>query len=257
MVLTSRPVGADERVPLAGVPYHSVDPHIAKLVNAGYKVAIAEQLGSEPPPGEKLVERIVRRVVTAGTVVEPGLLDEGRNNYLAAMAFSAQRADRYGQSLRPRLLNPSIGLAYADITTGEFAATAARRRGGRCACCARSWRVCSRPRCWWRRQGEEGEGSEEGEKEERGCVPARRRCCSGSPRLLSLTALPAWQFELETARQALLEQFEVESLAAFGCEQLPQAVRAAGALVQYLRKTQRGDAAAPERACASTAPTSS
>ncbi|MBE2231955.1 MAG: hypothetical protein IAE85_00515, partial [Anaerolinea sp.] len=87
VVLTSRPVGLNERVPLAGVPYHSVEPHIAKLVNAGYKVAVAEQLGSEPPPGEKLVERVVRRVVTAGTVVEPGLLDEGRNNYLAAVAW--------------------------------------------------------------------------------------------------------------------------------------------------------------------------
>ena len=124
VVLTSRPVGADERVPLAGVPYHSVDPHIAKLVAAGYKVAIAEQIGSEPPPGEKLVERTVRRVITAGTIVEPAMLEEGRNNYLAAIAFSTQRADRYGQSAAgPERSTLSIGLAYADITTGEFAAT--------------------------------------------------------------------------------------------------------------------------------------
>ena len=87
VVLTSRPVGADERVPLAGVPYHAIDGYIAKLINAGYKVAIAEQIGSEPPKGEKLVPRVVRRVVTPGTLVEPGLLPEKRNNYIAALVF--------------------------------------------------------------------------------------------------------------------------------------------------------------------------
>ena len=63
--------GPDQRVPLAGVPYHAVDGYIAKLINAGYKVAIAEQIGTEPPKGEKLVPRVVRRVVTPGTLVEP------------------------------------------------------------------------------------------------------------------------------------------------------------------------------------------
>ncbi len=93
-MLTSRPVGNDERVPLAGVPYHSVEPHIAKLVNAGYKVAIAEQDGNKPPPGEKLVDSAVRRVITAGTVVEPAMLDEGRNNYLAAVAHRTSPTPR-------------------------------------------------------------------------------------------------------------------------------------------------------------------
>ena len=87
VVLTSRPVGADERVPLAGVPYHAIDGYIAKLINAGYKVAIAEQIGNEPPKGEKLVPRVVRRVVTPGTLVEPGLLPEKRNNYIAALVL--------------------------------------------------------------------------------------------------------------------------------------------------------------------------
>ncbi|HEX9115748.1 MAG TPA: DNA mismatch repair protein MutS, partial [Anaerolineae bacterium] len=107
VVLTSRPVGNDERVPLAGVPYHAIDTYVAKLIGAGYRVAIAEQLGSEPPKGEKLVPRVVRRVVTPGTLVEPGLLPERRNNYLAALILSGDRA----------------GLAYADLSTGEFAAT--------------------------------------------------------------------------------------------------------------------------------------
>src|SRR5450756_3528 len=107
VVLTSRPVGTGERVPLAGVPYHAVDTYIARLINAGYKVAIAEQIGNEPPQGEKLVPRVVRRVVTPGTVIEPGLLSDKRNNYLAALVLDGERA----------------GLAYADITTGEFATT--------------------------------------------------------------------------------------------------------------------------------------
>ncbi|MCB0089520.1 MAG: DNA mismatch repair protein MutS, partial [Caldilineaceae bacterium] len=86
VVLTSKPVGGDLRVPLAGVPYHSVDGYVARLIEAGYKVAIAEQLGE---PGKGLMEREVRRVVTRGTVVEPNLLDEKRNNYLLAVTFGA------------------------------------------------------------------------------------------------------------------------------------------------------------------------
>src|SRR5512144_375293 len=110
VVLTSRPVGGDQRVPLAGVPYHAIDTYVARLIGAGYRVAIAEQIGNEPPKGEKLVPRVVRRVVTPGTVVEPGLLPEKRNNYLAALLFDGPEVAR-------------AGLAYADITTGEFAVT--------------------------------------------------------------------------------------------------------------------------------------
>ncbi len=84
VVLTSRPVGNDQRVPLAGVPYHSVDGYIARLIEAGYRVAIAEQMSE---PGNGLVEREVTRVITKGTIVEPGMLDEKRNNYLAAVSL--------------------------------------------------------------------------------------------------------------------------------------------------------------------------
>ena len=106
VVLTSRPVGNDQRVPLAGVPYHAVDGYVAKLIEGGYKVAIAEQVSE---PGNGLVEREVTRVVTRGTVVEPGLLDDKRNNYLMAVTVNGR--------------GTSTGIAYCDITTGEFAAT--------------------------------------------------------------------------------------------------------------------------------------
>jgi len=115
IVLTSRPVGGDERVPLAGVPFHAVEGYVAKLIGAGYKVAIAEQAGSQPPHGEKLVSRYVRRVVTPGTLVEPALLEDKANNYLAAVVF--------GEGLKQAGSMEVVGIAYADITTGEFAAT--------------------------------------------------------------------------------------------------------------------------------------
>ena len=109
-------------MPLAGVPYHAIDGYIAKLINAGYKVAIAEQIGSEPPKGEKLVPRVVRRVVTPGTLVEPGLLPEKRNNYIAALVLDP--ALSASPSLAAKGDGGTVaGLAYADISTGEFAAT--------------------------------------------------------------------------------------------------------------------------------------
>ena len=84
VALTSRPVSKGQRVPLAGVPWHSAETYIAKMVNAGYKVAICEQVGEV---GKGLVDRDVVRVVTPGTLVEPGLLDERKNNYIAALIF--------------------------------------------------------------------------------------------------------------------------------------------------------------------------
>jgi len=108
VVLTSRPVGNDQRVPLAGVPYHSVDGYIARLVEAGYRVAVAEQMSE---PGKGLVEREVTRVISRGTVTEPGMLDARRNNYLLAIC------------VHERATGSTAGLAYADISTGEFAAT--------------------------------------------------------------------------------------------------------------------------------------
>ena len=106
IVLTSRPEGKGQRVPLAGMPYHAVESYLARLIAAGHKVAIVEQMDQEESRG--LMGRDVVRVVTPGTVIEPALLQDKRNNYLAAAALhGAERA----------------GLAYVDITTGEFRAT--------------------------------------------------------------------------------------------------------------------------------------
>src|ERR1700690_2597519 len=110
LTLTARS-GKGERMPMAGMPHHAAESYIAKLVERGYHVVIAEQM---EPPGKKLVRREVTRVITPGTVVEPGMLDQRQNNYLLALT---PESDRGGQTwLR-------VGLAYVDITTGEFAAT--------------------------------------------------------------------------------------------------------------------------------------
>lgn len=105
IVLTSRPVGKGMRVPLAGIPYHAVDNYLARLIAKGYHVAICEQIGETPIKG--LVPRKVVRVVTPGTVTEPGLLPGDSNNYLASVILDEKTAS----------------VSYADITTGEFAVT--------------------------------------------------------------------------------------------------------------------------------------
>src|SRR5512144_282061 len=111
IVLTSRAVGKGIRVPLAGIPYHAVENYLARLIEKGYHVAICEQMGELPIKG--IFPRKVVRVVTPGTVTEPGLLPGDSNNYLASVVISdGSTAGRQ-----------SAAIAYADITTGEFAVT--------------------------------------------------------------------------------------------------------------------------------------
>jgi len=106
IVLTSREMGKGNKVPLAGIPYHALDGYLARLINRGYKVAICEQL-TKPGETKGMLERDVVRLVTPGTVVEPGLLDSKSNNYLVSVAVG----------------EGEVGLAYVDITTSEFAVT--------------------------------------------------------------------------------------------------------------------------------------
>jgi DNA mismatch repair protein MutS len=202
IVLTSRPVGKGQRVPLAGVPYHAVEGYIAKLIKAGHKVAIVEQVGDQPVRG--LMPREVVRLVTPGTVVEPTLLEEKRNNYLAALVIGDNRA----------------GMAYADITTGEFATTQLSSDNIEQAVVEELERL--RPaECLIQDTSD---------------LPIYQ---STDLPIYQSTKYESWRFELGNARRALLDHFEVASLAGYGCAGLPLAVRAAGAIVQYLRETQK------------------
>ena len=101
LVLTGRDCGLEERAPMCGVPYHSVDVYINRLIEKGYKVAICEQM-EDPALAKGLVERDVIRIITPGTVIEERMLDEGRNNYIVSIHMDGGR----------------IGFAYADVSTG-------------------------------------------------------------------------------------------------------------------------------------------
>ena len=106
LTLTGRDCGEAERAPMCGVPYHAVENYIGKLVGKGYKVAICEQL--EDPAGAKgIVKRDVIRMITPGTLTESSLLDEKKNNYIAALYVDTE----------------AIGAAFADISTGHISVT--------------------------------------------------------------------------------------------------------------------------------------
>ena len=102
LVLTGRDCGQEERAPMCGVPFHSADSYIAKLVSRGYKVAICEQV-EDPATAKGIVKRDVVRIVTPGTVIESNMLDESKNNYLASIFVS----------------DKDCGLAFIDVSTGE------------------------------------------------------------------------------------------------------------------------------------------
>ena len=108
ITLTSRNRERGEPVPMCGVPYHAAEGYIARLLRAGYKIAVCDQM-EQPGPGKKLVRREVVRVITPGTATSLNLLEPKENNYLAALARSAA--------------GTPVGLAYADVTTGEFLVT--------------------------------------------------------------------------------------------------------------------------------------
>ncbi|MGQ9501265.1 MAG: DNA mismatch repair protein MutS [Anaerolineae bacterium] len=223
IVLTSRPVGKEQRVPLAGVPYHAADGYIARLIHAGYKVAIVEQVGggvsshlrsemsraNDTPVATQatrrgLVHREVTRVITPGTIVEPSLLETARNHYLAACVVETG----------------AMGLAYADVSTGEFAATQVNR---------------AEP---WQALGEELARLQPVEILLPGAEMANR-LKNELPFTVAITPCDAWYFDLDAATEALKDQFEVATLDGFGLHGSPHAIRAAGAIVQYLSATQK------------------
>ncbi len=220
LVLTSRPMAKGQRVPMAGVPHHAVEGYIARLIEKGYRVAIAEQVGEVT--GKGLVAREVTRVVTPGTVVEPALLDEKRSNYLAAVVVEGDPSSPLPSATLGTGRASRAGLAYADITTGEFATT----------------------------QLDAGEAEQElARLQPRECLisasdvqdPETLNLNPESlPAGVHITPLPAYRFELGAARQALLDHFGVATLDGFGCAGKPLAIRAAGAIIHYLRETQKG-----------------
>ncbi len=202
IVLTSRNVAKGVRIPMAGIPHHAAENYLARLIERGFHVAICEQVGDQPIRG--LVPRQVTRVVTPGTVVEPGLLPGDRNNYLAC-TFIGEGSGRSEEH---------AGVAYVDITTGEFAVT--ELSGGDIISTMRAEMLRLNPA--------------------EILLPDTVSLPNGLRG--HLTPWPAWRFEPGRCREALLGHFEVSSLDGFGLRGLYAGIRAAGAIIQYLQETQ-------------------
>ncbi|MCH8745115.1 MAG: DNA mismatch repair protein MutS, partial [Chloroflexi bacterium] len=213
ITLTSRSMGKNLRVPLAGVPVHALETYLAKLIKKGHKVAICEQL-TDPAASKGLVERGVVRVVTPGTVVESGLLEQRANNYLAAVVQEGG----------------SAGLAYVDITTGEFAATQLPVEG----LDLELERIAPAELLLPKGLDPDILDSESSDVESPQSPPSQR--ANGRH---NLTYLDDSSFHLGNSQQALLDYYGVLSLESFGCAELPLAVRAAGAILDYLGQTYK------------------
>ncbi|MEK6256010.1 MAG: hypothetical protein N2C13_01675 [Chloroflexota bacterium] len=197
IVLTSRNVGKGQRVPMAGIPHHAAENYLSRLIDRGYHVVICEQVGTEPVNG--LMPREVVRIVTPGTLVEPGLLPGDANNYLAAVVFGEDAA----------------GVAYVDITTGEFAVT--ELLGERYAGLARA--ELNRLRA------------------AEVLIP-ESLSLGANGKMGFKTKWPEWRFEGGRCEETLKAHFGVKSLDGFGLREKPLAIRAAGGILQYLGETQ-------------------
>jgi len=194
ITLTARGQSAGHPIPMAGVPFHSMEPYLARLVRKGESVAICEQIG-DPAKSKGPVERQVVRIVTPGTLTDEALLEERRSSLLAAMVRESE----------------VFGLAWLELSSGRFQVLQSH--------------------------GEEALHSElerlhpaellisENASQPSASIHARER--------------PVWHFDFDAGHRALCEQFGTRDLAGFGCDHLPLAIRAAGALLHYVRATQK------------------
>lgn len=200
IVLTSKPIGKGTRVPLAGIPYHAVENYLGRLIEKGYHVAICEQVGDTPVKG--LFPRKVVRVVTPGTVTEPGLLPGDANNYIASVLLDASPSfNSDGQT---------ASVAYADVTTGEFAVT---------------------------------ELPVESLRAELTRLHPAEVLHPDSQTLPNeitshLTPWASWKFEPGKCTETLLTHFNSSTLDGFGLKPNSLSARAAGSLLQYIKETQ-------------------
>ena len=204
ITLTKRSNGQAADVPLAGFPHHALDNYLPKLVRAGYRVAICEQL-EDPKFARKVVKRDVVEVVTPGVSFHEHLLDPKRANYLAAVVWGTERGER-----------DRIGFAFLDASTGEFSVTEAPAH----------------------RLEDLLQTIQPAEV----LVDKRQRDRLQSVRGLSFVVTPQedWVFSFDYAYEVLLRHFKTHSLKGFGVDDLRLGLRAAGAALHYLGETQKG-----------------
>ena len=200
ITLTSRGQSAGQPIPMAGVPYHSVDTYLARLVRKGESVAICEQIG-DPSKSKGPVDRQVVRVVTPGTVTDDALLEQRRETLLAAVT---RRGGKEGAT---------YGLAWLDLAAGRFTVLEA---DGDAALLAELERL---------KPAE--------------LLIAEDQSRELGPMLDAARTRPPWHFELASASRLLTDQLGTLDLRGFGADDLPLAIAAAGALLQYVRETQK------------------
>ncbi|HIE03518.1 MAG TPA: DNA mismatch repair protein MutS [Candidatus Latescibacteria bacterium] len=201
IVLTSRNHGKASSVPLAGIPHHALEQYLPKLVRAGYKVAICEQV-EDPKKAKGLVRREVVEVVTPGTALSDQLLEAKRSNFLVSVVPGREK----------------YGLCVAEASTGDFKVT-----------------ELSEEELWEELESIVPsevlvpEGARELEEALRDRLPG-----------VFLARAEEWKFGYERAVERLCDHFGVASLKGFGCEDLEEGVRAAGAALEYLSENQKG-----------------
>ncbi len=212
ITLTSRSSkNAEHKIPMCGVPYHAASSYLAKLVKAGHRVAVCEQV--EDPrsvKAGKIVKREVARVVTPGVTTDEQLLDDKSNRYLSTIFLSSDKS------------NVTYGVAHLDISTGEFLVSEHDNLDGLLDELTRM---------------APAELLVE-DSEEENIQKVIATIMAFLPNLC-LTKRPEHTFYLETARETLLEHFETLNLAGFGCEHMKGGISAAGALLQYVLETQK------------------
>ena len=215
LTLTSRSKDASgTAVPMCGVPFHAADGYIARLVRKGYRVAICEQV-EDPKKAKGVVKREVVRVVSPGTLTDVNYLDEREPAFLMAVVATAATPGRPTE----------YGVALVDLSTGGF--DVAEYAGPEGLASLRAEIAVLRPREIVVAAGHDI----------RGVVPEIGQLS------IAITEIEGWHFELDAARQTLLDQLRVSGLEGFGLERHPPAVCAGGALVQHLRDTQKAELA--------------
>jgi DNA mismatch repair protein MutS len=211
LTLTSRSKDASGgAIPMCGVPFHAADGYIARLVKKGFRVAVCEQV-EDPKKAKGVVRREVIRVVSPGTLTDASYLEAREPAFIMALA--------------PVPETRGYGVALLDVSTGEFSCAEYRDADGRQA-------LCDELAILQPREIVAPEGFEDA-----AALVAEVR---GNARV---TYAAGWTFDQESARRTLVEQLRTQNLVGFGLEDRPAAVRAAGALVHYLRDTQKVDLA--------------
>ncbi len=196
IVLTSRNVAKGQRIPMAGIPYHAADNYINKLINKGFHIAICEQIGDQPEKG--IFPRKVVRVVTPGTLIEPGLIKTESNNYLVSIISDTNKA----------------GFAFLDMSTGELSVTEIPLDNSYSKVLAEISRL----------------HPSEIIMPESSTIPIENK--------YFLTKLPDWKYEFGRCEQFMLNHFEVKSLNGFGLENKPFAICAAGSILNYVKDNE-------------------